>query len=86
MSTRSNEVFVVLGIVALLVIVIIGIAKAWEYEEKNKVPVWVDYEVKRDSTHVILYKVINPSDSIVFRPVQYLGGHEVVQKLEYRLP
>lgn len=75
--------------VFLLAIASYGARRAIKWEEKNKVEVWVTYEIGyKDLDKVILYKGHDRSDSLVFRvdSVNPFAGRGCVQKLEYRLP
>ncbi len=78
------------GVMLLLffgsILFFIGRSVVWE--NKNRIEMWVDYEVKiLDNDHVIFYKAHDVRDSLVFRlHSDIFLGTQAVEKLEYRLP
>ena len=81
---RSLQIFAIVFGIAVL----IAIPTSITWENNNKVPVWVQYEVKiLDKDKVVFYKSHDVSDSLVFKcNTDIFLGTQAIEKLEYRLP
>lgn len=84
---------IVIPIVLILMfgVIIFTLFKIATWENANKIPVWVEYEVKilDNPNQVVLYKSHDIQDSMVFRiPGEQnpFKGIEAIEKLEFRLP